>query len=200
VRVARVIDGDTLDLRNGRRIRLVQIDSPESGGECYGEQAGQVLSRILPPGARVTLERDPALDDVDGYGRLLRYVHKGRTNVNLALVERGAASVWFYDGGRGRYADRLLAAARKAKADGRGAWGKCRAKLDPSGAFETRPHGSTAVRGLVGPNCTAGYSPCLPIRNDLDCDAVEAMGKAPVRVTGSDPYELDGEGDGVACE
>ncbi len=46
----------------------------------------------------------------------------------------------------------------------------------------------------------AGYSQCLPIRSDLDCDDVAAMGKAPVRVRGSDPYELDGDHDGVGCE
>ena len=44
----------------------------------------------------------------------------------------------------------------------------------------------------------AGY--CLPIRGDLDCADVEAMGKAPVRVTGDDPYGLDEDGDGYGCE
>jgi micrococcal nuclease len=139
-RVARVFDGDTLDLRSGERIRLVQIDSPESG-ECFGAEAGRILEQMLPPGTRVVLERDPALDDVDRFGRLLRYVHNGDVNVNLALVRRGAASVWFFDGDRGRYADRFLAAARAAKEEGRGAWGSCRATLDPSAGFETRPRG-----------------------------------------------------------
>lgn len=37
-RVNRVIDGDTIELTNGQRVRLVQIDTPEvySGYECYG--------------------------------------------------------------------------------------------------------------------------------------------------------------------
>ena len=200
-RVTRIIDGDTLDLRNGRTIRLVQIDAPESSGECYGEQAGGVLSRILPIGSTVSLERDPSLDDVDAYGRLLRYVRKGRTNVNHELVRRGAASVWFYDGDQGRYADRLLGTARKAKAAGRGAWGTCRARLDPYGAFETSHKGSVPLAGGGGGGkCAAGYSPCLPIRSDLSCDQIERLGKTPVRVRGSDPYEIDGDGDGIGCE
>lgn len=201
VRVARVLDGDTIDLRNGKRVRLVQIDSPETG-ECYGNQAGRVLSKILPAGANVVLERDPVLDDVDRYGRLLRYVSKGGTNVNLVLVKRGTASVWFFDGDRGRYADRLIAAARQAKAGTRGAWGACRAKLDPRDAFETQPKFPmpTVPRGFRGGSCMAGYSPCLPVKSELDCDDVEAMGKAPVRVKGSDPYGLDGDGDGVGCD
>ena len=136
-RVARVIDGDTLETADGRRIRLVQIDAPESSGECYGAQATAALEALLPAGSRIGLERDPELDDVDRYGRQLRYVFKGRRNLNIVLVRRGAASVWFFDGDRGRYADRLLATARAAKARKRGAWGACRAQLDPTGGFET---------------------------------------------------------------
>lgn len=203
VRVARVVDGDTIGLGNGRRVRLVQIDAPESAGECYGGQATRVLSKLLPPGTRVVLERDPALDNIDRYGRLLRYVHKGRTNVNLLLVRRGAASVWFFDGDRGRYADRLFAAGRAAKAGKRGVWGACKARLDPSEAFDTREKRSIPPPPLGfsgGGDCMAGYSPCLPIVGDLDCADVEALGKAPVRVTGSDPYRLDGDDDGVGCE
>jgi micrococcal nuclease len=93
---------------------------------------------MLPPGTTITLEADPRLDQVDRYGRLLRYVHRAGTNVNLELVRRGAASVWFFDGDRGRYADRLLAAARDAKAERRGLWGACpRTRLDPAGAVDT---------------------------------------------------------------
>ncbi len=51
-----------------------------------------------------------------------------------------------------------------------------------------------------GSDCMSGYSPCLPVRSDLDCDDVVAMGKAPVGVRGSDPYGLDGDNDGVGCE
>jgi endonuclease YncB( thermonuclease family) len=54
--VARVIDGDTLDLENGERIRLVQIDAPEAKGECYGKKAGKVLRQILPARTEVRLE------------------------------------------------------------------------------------------------------------------------------------------------
>jgi endonuclease YncB( thermonuclease family) len=198
-RVARVIDGDTLETVDGRRIRLVQIDAPESSGECYGAQSTAALEAILPRGSQIGLERDPLLDDVDRYGRRLRYVFKGRRNLNVVLVRRGAASVWFFDGDRGRYADRLLATARTAKARKRGAWGACRAQLDPSGAFETS--GKAPARAqATGTSCMAGYSPCLPITGDLDCAEVRALGKAPVVVSRDDPYRLDGDGNGYGCE
>ncbi len=197
VRVTRVVDGDTVKLANGKTVRLLQIDTPETSGECYGDRAERALMRILPVGARVRLERDPALDAVDRYGRILRYIHKGRTNVNLALVRAGAASVYFYQGERGHYAQRLLAAAGSARAHKRGAWGACRAIWSPTKGFDTFPKGS-APPG-AGTGCKPGYRPCLPIRDDLDCDDVRRMGKAPVQVTGSDPYKLDGNGDGIAC-
>jgi endonuclease YncB( thermonuclease family) len=96
--VAAVIDGDTIELRNGTRVRLVQIDAPETGGECYSRKATRVLREILPEGTEVRLVADPKLDRRDDFGRLLRYVFTGDMNVNLALVKRGAASVWFYEG------------------------------------------------------------------------------------------------------
>jgi hypothetical protein len=51
-----------------------------------------------------------------------------------------------------------------------------------------------------GSDCMGGYSPCLPVTGDLDCADVVAMGRAPVRVRGSDPYGLDGDNDGIGCE
>ena len=137
--VASVTDGDTLRLANGQRVRLVQIDAPELfSRECYGRQSRAALLRLAPPGSRIVLEADPSLDRVDRFGRLLRYVRRGGINVNVALVRAGAAAPWFYEGDRGRYAARLLAEARHAKAAGRGLWRACPGTvLDPEHAIET---------------------------------------------------------------
>ncbi len=136
--VAEVVDGDTIRLGDGRSVRLVQIDAPEREGECYGAEARRLLERLLPRGSRVRVEADPALDRVDRYGRLLAYVYKGHLNVNLELVRRGAAAPYFYRGDRGRYAPSLLAAARRARAEGRGLWGACpQARLRPGRALAT---------------------------------------------------------------
>ena len=137
--VARVVDGDTIELQGGREVRLLQVDAPEGAqGECYADEATAVLRRLLPEGGRVRLEADPRLDRVDQYGRLLRYIFTGETNVNLLLVGRGAATVWFYEGVRGRYAEQLLRAAREGRAAKRGLWGACPGTpLDPSGPADT---------------------------------------------------------------
>ena len=106
--VARVNDGDTLTLRNGAKIRLVQIDAPELTTDCYGRAAQGALAALVPEGTRVRLVRDPSLDDHDRYGRLLRYVLVDDTDVNLELVRRGAASPYFFRNERGEHAAELL--------------------------------------------------------------------------------------------
>ncbi len=135
--VESVNDGDTITIDSGERVRLVQIDAPELVDECYGRNAADVLRRLLPGGTRVSLVRDRRLDDRDKFGRLLRYVFKGSLNVNLALVEKGAASAYFFHGDRGSNASELLDAAKNARAASRGAWGACQAELDPELSFQT---------------------------------------------------------------
>jgi endonuclease YncB( thermonuclease family) len=138
--VAQVLDGDTIVLADGRHVRLVQLDAPETDeSECYAQAAKRVLTRLLPLGAGVRLELDPALDHVDRFGRTLAYVEKGGVNINLELVREGAAAPWFYGGDRGRYADLLLTAARRAKHLQRGLWGTCAGTvLDPLHSVDAR--------------------------------------------------------------
>jgi hypothetical protein len=56
----------------------------------------------------------------------------------------------------------------------------------------------------VPSSCSTGYRPCLPPASDYDCAGGSGDGPAyangPIYVTGSDPYDLDSEGDGIACE
>jgi endonuclease YncB( thermonuclease family) len=129
-RIARVVDGDTVYLTNGAKIRLVQIDTPEVyfGAECWGHQASAETSRLLPVGTAVRLARESATDSVDRYGRLLRYVFRVRDglNVNVFLVRHGDAAPYFYAGREGRYGSVLKRAALRARAHHRGLWGACR--------------------------------------------------------------------------
>ena len=203
VYVARVIDGDTIELTSRVRVRLVQIDTPEVGsGECFSRAAARELRALLPNGAPVTLEADPRLDRVDRYRRLLRYVIRDGRNLNLELVRRGAATVWFYDGDRGRYATQLLAAATAARQARRGLWGACpRAVWNPFAAASTGP-GSlprAAPRPVAGGRCDPSYpTVCIPSPPpDLDCRDVPYRN---FRVLPPDPHHFDGGGDGLGCE
>jgi micrococcal nuclease len=128
-RIDHVSDGDTVALRNGQRIRLVQIDTPEVffGRECYGRAASWRTKTLLPPGTRVRLFPEPATDRIDQYGRLLRYVVRVRDGliVNIRLVAVGAAAPYFYRHRRGKYANRLEALAKRARAKKLGLWRAC---------------------------------------------------------------------------
>ena len=135
-----VRDGDTILLEDGRRVRLVQIDAPELGVECWGDEAADALEVLAPAGTELRLERDPGLDDVDRHGRLLRYAHAGATNLNVETVRIGAAAPYFYRGERGLHARALTAAARAARSARRGLWADCpAARLDPGRAIRTGP-------------------------------------------------------------
>lgn len=143
-RIAYVVDGDTVALTGGARVRLVQIDTPEvyNVPECYGEQASAVTRRLLPRGTPVRIFREPRTDSVDAYGRLLRYVVRVRDglNVNLQLVRVGAAAPYFYDGRRGRYARRLVRLALRARSRHLGLWGRCpHTPWDPDHGVSTGP-------------------------------------------------------------
>jgi micrococcal nuclease len=202
--VASVYDGDTLSLTDGRRVRLLQIDTPELGtGECYSRAARKVLASLVPVGTRVTLEADSRLDSVDRYGRLLRYVHRGPLNANVLMVRAGAAAPYFYGGDLGKYALRLLVDAQKAKRLKRGLWGACPGTvLDPSRAIDTGISGPPTKAPPPNGKCDPNYSgACVPpYPPDLDCDDLRALGLAPVRSIGSDPHGLDGDDDRIGCE
>jgi micrococcal nuclease len=139
-KVATVLDGDTIVLQDGRHVRLVQLDAPETDErECYADKAKTTLYRLIPPGTDVEIETDPALDKVDRFGRTLAYVEKDGTNINLELVRQGAAAPWFFVGDHGRHASELLAAGNDARAHERGLWGACPGTLlDPLRAVEAR--------------------------------------------------------------
>jgi endonuclease YncB( thermonuclease family) len=143
-RIEYVVDGDTVQLTSGRRVRLVQIDTPEvyNAPECYGKQASKITKRLLRPGTAVRLYREPKTDAVDGYGRLLRYVVRTRDalDVNIQLVRVGAAAPYFYDYRRGRYARELIRLARHARARRLGLWGRCPGTpWDPNHGVSTGP-------------------------------------------------------------
>jgi endonuclease YncB( thermonuclease family) len=142
-RIDHVVDGDTIALRDGRHVRLVQIDTPEVyfGAECYGRAASRRTKTLLPAGTAVRLQSEPVTDRVDRYGRLLRYVFRvsDGLNVNVRLVGIGAAAPYFYDGRRGRYAGLLEALAKRARAKKLGLWGACpHTRYNPYAGIATR--------------------------------------------------------------
>jgi micrococcal nuclease len=129
--VVRVVDGDTVEVRLGRReetVRLIGIDTPEtvdprSPVECFGEEASARTKALLPAGTGVRLVAD--VEARDRYDRLLAYVYRDDgTFVNLALVEDGYASVLTYPPNVAHQSE-FTAAAARARDEGRGLWSAC---------------------------------------------------------------------------
>jgi endonuclease YncB( thermonuclease family) len=203
VQVVRIHDGDTLTLSSGEKVRFLQIDTPEiSPAECYGAQAHKALVDIIGKSS-ITLESDSVSDDKDKFGRILRYVKVGKVNINLKLVEIGAATPYFYKGEKGKYSAQLLKAAQNAKAKKIGLWKSCpTAKLEPLKAATTGAAGS-ALNAPISSDakCDPNYQGCLPpYPPDLDCSDIKKMGLAPIRVIGVDVHKLDGDRDGIGCD
>lgn len=130
--ISRVIDGDTVELRIGRRTetaRLLGVDTPETvkpGApvDCFGPEASARTKQLLPPGTAVRLSRD--VEARDRFDRLLVYVVRESDDlfVNRSLVADGYArtlSIAPNDAHRSDLAE-AEADARDAR---RGLWGRC---------------------------------------------------------------------------
>ena len=96
--VSKVVDGDTIQLSDGRKVRYIGIDTPETvhpskAVECYGQEAS-VKNKELVLGKTVGLEKD--VSDTDRYGRLLRYVYLDGIMINDLLVKEGFAKASSY--------------------------------------------------------------------------------------------------------
>ena len=82
-KVKKVIDGDTLQLRNGKLYRLAGVNAPELG-QRGGPKAREALRRITPPGATVGIGAKGK-----SYGRTVAQVTRKGRSVNDALRRKG---------------------------------------------------------------------------------------------------------------
>ncbi|GAH85761.1 unnamed protein product [marine sediment metagenome] len=121
-RVIQVIDGDTITIEGGYRVRYIGIDTPEvyPQPEPFGGEAWQANRRLVE-GKEVHLERD--VSETDRYGRLLRYVYVDGVFVNAELVKQGLAWAKAYPPDT-QYQDYLEQMETEAREVGRGMWAR----------------------------------------------------------------------------
>ncbi len=112
-----VIDGDTVELKDGRRVRYIGVNTAETG-QPYAAEA-QALNESLVAGKAVWLEMDE--QDRDSYGRVLAYVWIDDLLVNLELVRQGYANSYPVPPNL-RYVKSFARAEREAREAGRGQW------------------------------------------------------------------------------
>jgi endonuclease YncB( thermonuclease family) len=210
--ILKITDGDTIRINTGQDLRFLQIDAPElSSSDCFATESTAILAKLIF-GKEIRLEADPVSGNMDKYKRLLRYVFVGKTNINLRMVELGAAAPYFFNGEKGKYSTALLKAAEKAKANKVGLWGKCPGtRLDPSRSVSTGSSGKAGPSPNPTPSptptptssgqCDPNYDPCIPYSAyDLDCPDIYNLGLSRIRVIGKDVHRLDRDRDGIACE
>lgn len=102
--VLRIIDGDTIELEDGRKVRMLGINAPEKGESFYDEAKIFLEDKIL----NNTVYLEFGKEKTDLYGRTLAYVFYGK-NINLELVENGLANFYF-PSGKDNYYDLFLEA------------------------------------------------------------------------------------------
>ena len=119
-----MVDGDTIELESGEKIRYLMIDTPESTTEieCYGEEAKE-FNASLVEGKEVQLEYDVECED--RFGRTLAYVTVDDREVNSLLVERGfACMLYIPPNGEDRVSE-FESLEAVAESENRGLWGAC---------------------------------------------------------------------------
>ena len=118
-RVTKVIDGDTIEIETGQRVRYLGINAPEMS-ETWGEEAKRQNDRLtLHKNVRLELDRVK----VDKYNRILAYIWVGDVMINEKLLKDGYAKLNIYsDEPKLKYLERLRAAQNLAKEHRDGLW------------------------------------------------------------------------------
>lgn len=135
-KVVRVIDGDTIEIEGGQRVRYIGIDTPETVDprkpvQCFGKEASD-KNKELVAGKEVKLEKD--VSETDKYGRLLRYVYVGNIFANDYLVRQGYAHASSYPPDV-KYQDQFTQAQTEARVNHSGLWGSaCQSDSGITGA------------------------------------------------------------------
>lgn len=118
IAINKIIDGDTIELDDGKRVRLIGIDTPEKGQRLY-EEAKAKLSELVG-NQKVRLEYDR--ETHDQYGRILAYIFIGDTFINAKMVESGFAK-FIVIKPNDKYARELGVMEDKARHTRSGIWG-----------------------------------------------------------------------------
>lgn len=175
IKVTRVIDGDTIELSTGDKVRLICIDTPETYEDYYQEAKDYLTNLILNKEIELTKDKS----ETDRYDRLLRYIYLDGDFVNEMIVENGWAVAYPY------YPDTALCpqieeAEARAKNKGIGIWAEQETK-------EPAQEDTGVICSYNAYNC-GDFSTQAEAQNTYDTCG------------NGDIHKLDRDSDGVACE
>lgn len=123
VKVTRVVDGDTIEIEGGQKVRYIGIDTPETVDpkkpvQCFGKEASN-KNKELVENKQIRMEKD--VSETDQFGRLLRYVYIDDIFVNDYLVRQGFAHIATFPPDV-KYQSQFLQAEKEARENNRGLW------------------------------------------------------------------------------
>lgn len=176
--VSAVVDGDTIKLVDGRTLRYIGIDTPETVDprrpiQCFGKEASD-YNKVLVTGKTVYLEKD--VSDTDRYGRLLRYVYlQSGEMVNEMLVRDGYAQSSAYPPDI-KYQDKFDTLEAEARNKSIGLWGSCASEILPTLDMATF-------------TCDCSKT----------CASIKTCSEATFQLQQCGCTSLDGNNDGIAC-
>lgn len=219
-KVAKIVSGDTLDVRYQggiRRVRLLGVDTPDPG-RCWSREATARTAALLKAGRGVYLLRDKRLTDSSGRYLYYAWTPSG-TFVNRNLVRYGFGRVVSVKPNV-RYLPALRSDQAKAKQERLRIWsGRCGplGRVGTGGAAGTGGSGASGASGKAsggsgkasGGTGSGGSGKASSGKGSggLDprfrtCAEANAAGYGPY-VRGRDPeysWYQDRDGDGVVCE
>ncbi len=215
VKVARVVDGDTIKLESGEVVRYIGIDTPETVDprkpvQCYGKEAS-AKNRELVEGKEVKLEKD--VSNTDKYNRLLRYIWLDNTLINELLVREGYAKSSTYPPDV-KYQDRFVAAEQIAREENKGLWGGVCTSPSPVPVKTTTPTQPTttpaAPSTYVAPTTQTQpvqpAQPAAPTSGAYTCNCsktcpnMSSCAEAQYQLNTCGCTARDADHDGIACD
>ncbi|WP_409275172.1 thermonuclease family protein [Neobacillus sp. SCS-31] len=215
VTVGRVVDGDTIHTTDGRKIRFVGVNTPESTTrhEPYGKEASDYTKSRLN-GKQIWIQKD--VSDTDRYGRLLRIIWLAvPTNdmdekeirakmFNAELVLNGYAEPSTYPPDV-KYSNYFVKFAREARQNNKGLWtygpnGTTKGDLDPKssaqGTSQPKPAASQPAKSTA-------TTPPAGTKSEFFKNCTELRKKYPNGVPSTHPAyqaKMDRDKDNYACE
>lgn len=205
-------DGDTIRVRrNGQTVtvRIACTDVAEKSQSPWGGMATAKLKELLPVGQAVKLR----VADTDRYGRTIAEVLKDGNSVGLQMVKSGQAVVYRqYLDACASTQDQYLQAEAEAKAQRLGFWNQfsptmpwdfrrgTTARSKPSAKPSSTSTKTTSSSRSTTDSSTKPKSTSSQAKNDYDCGDFSTQAEAQKYLLPGDPYGLDREGDGTACE
>ncbi len=139
-----VIDGDSFELTDGTKVRLIGIDAPDVENDaCFSAEAMSHLRDLLPPGTMVRLVYDT--DRTERLGRTLAFVYRLPDGlfVNVAMARDGFAVQ--PSSATNPHAEEIREAVAEARDAGRGLWEACRTTTTSRRSATTAPRRATTA-------------------------------------------------------